>query len=183
MEPVSSDQVNRRRQQAFDLLARKQYRQSREMFERVYDGQEAAIASCLGFIHAQINSAEYDYEKAVAYYQVAANQGHPYSQYALGGLLMQRGQLDKALEWYIKASDLGNAECSYAAFQLLRRRGDLTEARRLLDRAVALGHPIAIQRRATEYLKGQFGVRHVPTGIWLYFKNIPNLIKYAKENV
>jgi TPR repeat protein len=181
MESPSIEKLNSLRKEAYELLQKKEHRRSRELFEQLYDGQEPEIASCLGYIHSQPRSSEYDIEKALEYYRAAARNGHNYSQYALAGLLMERGDTDEAINWYTKASDAGNMDCSYVLFHIFKRHHNEEAARRFLDRAVSQGHAAAIQRRAIEYLTGKFGVFGIFRGIHMYLRNIPALVRYVKE--
>jgi TPR repeat protein len=72
--------------------------------------------------HSYINiGAVYDikaeYDKALEYYQKAADQGHANAQYNLGGMY-GKGQgvgqdFREAIKWWRKAADLGFADAQY----------------------------------------------------------------------
>jgi TPR repeat protein len=177
------EELNALRQEAYRFLKRKDYRKSRELFERVFDGKEASIASCLGYIHSRRGCEEYDVAKAIEYFNIAARNGDTFAQYALGGLLRDRGEIDKALDLYRKASENGSSACSYILYQNYRSCGDNGAAERYFDRAVQQGNPPAIQRLSIRYLTGRFGLKGIPFGIYMYFKNIPALIRFTKANV
>ncbi len=56
-----------------------------------------------------------DDETAAAWFKRSADAGNDFSQYALGKLLQERGQITEAIKWYERASAQGN---QYAAYRL-----------------------------------------------------------------
>lgn len=56
-----------------------------------------------------------DEEQAERWFQLSAEAGNDYSQYALGKLLQEQGRLQEALPWYEQAASQGN---QYADYQL-----------------------------------------------------------------
>ncbi len=183
MSEQTIEELNALRQEAYKFLSRKDYRKSRELFERGFDGKEPAVASCLGFIYSRRDFKDCDVSKAIEYFNIAASSGDTYAQYALGGLLRDRGEADKAFDWYNKASEAGSSPCSYILYQTYRSRGDQVAAERFFDRAVQQGSPPAIQRLAIRHLVGRHGLKGIPWGLYMYFKNIPALFRFIKNNV
>ena len=97
MTELPPEKINIIRQQAYDLLEKKELRKSRELFEQIFDGKESAIATCLGFIHDQRGFAEHNVDEAIRYYRISASQDDVYAQHALAGLLRETGKEDEAI--------------------------------------------------------------------------------------
>jgi TPR repeat protein len=159
----------------------KDYLHARELFDQLYDGRYPQIASCLGYIHAQTGSSEYNPDLAIAYYKAAAQKGDAYSSHYLAGMLFENGEVDEAINWYTVASNLGLATCSYFLYAVFRDRGNMEEANRFFDRAVQQGHPRGIQQLALRYMTGRCGLKRIPEGFRMYFQNLPNFVRYANE--
>lgn len=131
---MTDDELNAHRQRAYDLLLSKNYDESRRLFESIFDGSDAAVASCLGIIHSGAGPI-YHIGKAERYYRIAAEAGDLVGQYALAGLLKERDETQAALTWYEKASDAGDAPSSYMLSVLYDAHGAKDLAARFLDRA------------------------------------------------
>ena len=168
---------------AYDFLRRKDWPNALERFRQIFDGHNPAIATCIGFIYDQKGSTFYDPEKAIEYYTIAANGGDAYAQYALGGILFERGESAQAINWYARCSAAGDANCSYMAYRLNKVRKNEQEASIFLERASNQGHPVAIQKFAVYYMLGRFGIRGILKGIQMYIKNVPKLINFTKSNI
>jgi TPR repeat protein len=174
------DELNAQRQRAYRMLLAKEYRNARILFDQLFDGTDTSIAKYLGYIHSQTDSTEYDPDIAIAFYKVAASGGDQYSQHALGGLLLQQNNVDDAIKWFICASDQGNVECSYILAGLLKLRGDTQAAERYFHRAVDQGHALAIEHLAVRYIVGRYGLKKIWTGVCMYFRNLPEYVRYAR---
>lgn len=183
MTPLSINDLNVVRKEAYGRLERKEYGRALALFEHVFDGKEAWVASCMGFIYSRRDSGEYNRTKAKRFYRIAAEQGDTYAQYALGGLLTEDGNSEDAQRWYTMGSDAGEPSCSYILYRHFKSRGDNETAERYFNRAVDQGNPIAFQHLSIRYVKGYFGISGVLKGFNMYIKNIPKLIRYIKENV
>lgn len=163
------------RNQANALLEAKEYSRARDVLERIFDGNDASIAANLGYIFDQQKLPDYDPEKAIQYYKIAAERGYTYAQHALGGICYERGQLEEAAHWFGLCSQAGSGACSYNLYRLFRRRGDVEQARRALELAVQQGNAPAKQAYAIECMLGQRGLMRIPEGLIRYFRNIPAL--------
>lgn len=73
-------------------MRHKDWPNARDSFQQIFDGHNPAIAVCLGFIYDQKASTLYNQEKAIEYYAIAANGDDAYAQYALGGILLEKGE-------------------------------------------------------------------------------------------
>jgi TPR repeat protein len=171
-----------RRIQAKALLEKKDYAGAKDLLEKIFDGREASVATNLGYIYGRSGSREFDPDKAISYYKVAAEQGSVYAQHALGGLFRERGQLEDAIHWYGLASQAGSATCSYNLFKLLLKLGETDKARDAFNLALSQGDPIAAQTYAIECILGRHGLHRLPSGLIRYFRNIPNLVRFRREN-
>ena len=86
---------------------------------------------------------EHDYEKAVEWFQKAAEQGNAWSLYMMGfcneyGQGTERNS-EKAIEWYQKAADLGNEQAQEAlkkAEEKNKSTSGLIWARKLMKRKI-----------------------------------------------
>jgi TPR repeat protein len=97
----------------------------------------------MGRLHHIGGAMKKDEEKAVQWYQKAADQGHPMAQYALG-IMYENGDgvlADKrtAAEWYRKAATRGVAHAQFNLGVLFARGEgvdkDIGQARRWLTEA------------------------------------------------
>lgn len=180
---VDTESVNDRRGKAYNYLSEKRWGEARDEFEQIFDGTDAAIATCLGFIYDQKDTPFCDPDRAEKYYRISAEKGDTYAQYALGGLLLAKGEKALALAWYKQCSSGGNANCSYIAYQLYKERKEEQESEAYFRLAFNQGHPIAVQKRSLEYMKGKFGLHNVAVGLFMYLRNIPTLTRFVRENI
>ena len=183
MDAPSLDELNRYQERAYSLLKEQSFPESRRMFEKLFEQGVASAAVYLGYIFSQTGNPEYDRDKAIHYYKIAAENKDTYAQYALGALLEKFGNRDEALKWYCEASNLGHATCSYSAFRELSARGNAKASDEFFLRALEQGSPAAIQRRSIQKMKGQFGVAAILTGLFEYIGNIPRMVRFVKEEV
>jgi TPR repeat protein len=99
-------------------LRHKDWPIARDSFQQIFDGHNPAIAVCLGFIYDQKASTLYNQEKAIEYYTIAGNGDDAYAQYALGGILLEKGEPAWPIDWYARCSAAGDANCSHTAYRL-----------------------------------------------------------------
>lgn len=90
----------------------------------------------------------------------AADQGHAPAQGLLASILDRAGIADEAMRYYRMAAEQGDAdaEVSLAQLHLGGAARDEGEALRLLTRAAARGHAIAIESIADAYLRQTLGL-------------------------
>ncbi|HZP78632.1 MAG TPA: tetratricopeptide repeat protein [Pseudolabrys sp.] len=159
------------------------YAEAVPLFERLYKGHETLVAPQLGFIYSQEEFEGRNNSIAARYYRVAAESGDAYSQYALAGLLRRSGDPEQAMEWYRRASSAGHGTASYMLFQMHRSRGNKSLSEQFFRLAVQQGNPIAIQRFAIRQTFGRYGIGAIPSGIWTYFSNMRNLLRFVRSHV
>lgn len=131
-------------------MRHKDWPNARDSFQQIFDGHNPAIAVCLGFIYDQKASTLYNQEKAIEYYAIAANGDDAYAQYALGGILLEKGEPARAIDWYARCSAAGDANCSYMAYRLHKNQKNNQEARIFLERALV--RDIQSQSRNTQFI-------------------------------
>jgi serine/threonine-protein kinase len=96
-------------------LARKSYAEAFELARPAADGGDRDAQFAVAFLYDSGKGVDRDEEKAAAWYQKAAEQGHPLAQlnlgdmYAYGGGGLQQS-LEQAFNWYRKAAEQGNAD-------------------------------------------------------------------------
>jgi len=166
------------RRKANEYLEKREFLAAKLLLDEIFDGRDAAIAVNLGYVFDRPGSPEYDQEKAISYYKIAANGGDSYAQHRLGGIAIERGNVSEAIEWYSAASQAGSGQCSYNLFKLYQDSGNLVRAREALKLSARQGYPLAAQRYAIWCILGKYGVAQIPTGILRYVRNIPALYKY-----
>lgn len=169
------------RSRAYNYLISEKWDEAVKLFEQIFDGSEPEIANCIGYIYSQNAYEAHNSEKAILYYRIAAESGDGYAQAALGSLLLEDNDRRQALEWFRRCSAGGNAACSYAAFRLFKNLGQNEEAGSYFDISVEQGHPISVQKKAIQYMLGVYGIKKMPFGLVMYFKNISKLVAYARE--
>jgi TPR repeat protein len=179
----SLQDLNRDQEQAYSLLKNRDYQGSRRIFEGLLEQGVVGVATHLGYIFSRTENPEFDLNKAISYYKIAAEDKVTYAQYALGALLEKLGNRDEALKWYCEASNLGHATCSYLAFRELSVRGDLKAAEEFFRKALEQGSPAAIQRRAIQRMTGRFGWAAFLPGLFEYIGNIPRMARFIKNEV
>lgn len=72
----------------------------------------------IGMMHLRGQGISVDYEKAVEYLQVSAEQKNDIAMYQLGTLAKQSGDLNSAREWYAKSAAMGNEYAAAALYRL-----------------------------------------------------------------
>ena len=85
----------------------------KNMLERVQDG-DAQDQYVLAGMYWNGIGTEVDYEEAIKWLQLAANQGYAPAQYMLGHVMDVDCEEEQALEWYQKAADQGYHQALYA---------------------------------------------------------------------
>jgi TPR repeat protein len=183
MNAPSLDELNKDQERAYSLLKKRDYAESGRIFENLYDHGVVPAAVHLGFIFSRIDNPEYDREKAIGYYKIAAENKDTFAQYALGALLERQGNRDEALKWYCEGSNLGHATCSYLAYREMSRRGDTKASDEFFLKALEQRSPAAIQRRSLDRMKGRFGVAAILPGLYEYIWNMPRMASFIKNNV
>lgn len=68
-----------------------------------------------------------DEKQAEKWFRLAADAGLDYSQYALGKLLQEQGQITKAVSWYEKAATQGNCYANYRLGKLYLTGDDVSK--------------------------------------------------------
>lgn len=94
------------------LPAEKKYA-SLNTLERLYCDGFTAAAHLLGKVWRDGLCDPPDMREAEKWFRLAAEDGADYSQYALGKLLEERGQVKEALGWYERTADRGNEFAQY----------------------------------------------------------------------
>jgi TPR repeat protein len=183
MGASSLQDLNRDQERAYSLLKKRDYPGSRTIFGELLKQGVAGAAVHLGFIFSRTENPEYDIDKAISYYKIAAENKDTYAQYALGALLEKLGNRDEALKWYREGSNLGHATCSYLAFRELSARGDAKASEEFFRKALEQGSPAAIQRRSIQRMKGRFGLAAILPGLFQYIGNMPRMAHFIKNEV
>ncbi|HWT99869.1 MAG TPA: hypothetical protein VN229_19695 [Terriglobales bacterium] len=169
------------RRKADYLMERSDIAAARPILEQIFDGRDAAVANELGYIHSRHGSTEFDPDKAIAYFAIAAKDGDTYAQHQLGGIFRRRGDIAEAIKWYRLASQGGSAQCSYNLYRLLRDSGDAAAAAKALLWATKQGHPVARRIYAVECLRGTHGIAQMPAGLIRLTRNMPALYWHKKK--
>jgi tetratricopeptide (TPR) repeat protein len=182
--PEDLETLNRDRRRAYELLRQKRYEAALEIFLKIFDGTEPAVANCVGRIYASKSFPGFNLESAKRYFSISATSDDPYGLYYLGRICRSQGQMDEAVQLYKRASDAGNHEAAYGLY-LYYRKTNLSTAMRYLDKAAAAGNefPPAITTKAILSMEGRYGWKNIPAGIVSYVKNIPRLIEFTRNNV
>jgi TPR repeat protein len=92
-------------------------RQARERWAGVAEHGDAEARFHLGVMHEKGLGLEQDPKKAISLYRLAARQGEPCAQLAMGRLL-EKSSLEDAISWYQKAALQGQAEAHFALGRL-----------------------------------------------------------------
>jgi len=180
MATLSPEELNSLLDEANALSKRKSYQKSRELFERLFEQIPLHAAAHLGFLYSKKDNTEYDRDKAIYYYRIAAEDKNVYAQLALGLLLIESGNEDEAIRWFCEGSRLGHDVCSYLAYDLLNKRGSPAAEEFFLS-AIEQGNPLAIKLRSAQKMRGAFGVTAILPGIIEYIKNMPQLVRYLRK--
>ena len=183
MGTFSLEELNRAQEKAYSLLKNRKYLESSNIFESLLEQGVVGAAVQLGYIFSQRENPQFDLDKAISYFEIAAENKDLYAQYALGALLEKCGRRDEALRWYSEASNLGHPTCSFLAFRELNARGDTEAAGEFFRKALDQGSPAAIQRHAIERMKGRFGWSAVVPGLIEYIGNMPRMARFIKNEV
>jgi len=141
---------------------------------------ENELSRLLGFIYSRKESGFYDVDRAVEYYEKAAQEGDAVAQHALGGVLHEAGRKKEALMWYKTAGLSGRVECAALAYPALKLVND-DSWKDLLVIAAKGGHPFAVRDFAYSLIKGELGRREIFKGISMYVRNFPQLISRIIE--
>jgi TPR repeat protein len=137
------------------------------------------VSTSIGWIYDNLPNRNRD--KAIEYYRLGSDEGDPYAQHALGGIYRSRNELDEAIRYYKLAAANGRPECLFLVARLAELKGDASQAEEYLSRAVEVGDPFAVRNRAFDYMTGKHGVRNIPRGLFLYVRNVPKLLRAAKD--
>jgi TPR repeat protein len=183
MGASSLQDLNRDQERAYSLLNERDYPGSRRIFEDLLEQGVAGAEVYLGYIFSRTENPEYDLDKAISYYTIAAENKDTYAQYALGALLEKLGNRDEALKWYCEGSNLDHATCSYLAFREFSKRGDAEASEEFFRKALEQGSPAAIQRRAIQRMGGRFGWAAILPGLFQYIGNMPRMARFIKNEV
>jgi uncharacterized protein len=180
MATLSPEELDSLLAEADALSKRKSYQKSRELFETLFEQIPLHVAVHLGFLYSRRDNSEYDRDKAIYYYKIAAEDKNVYAQFALGLLLIESGNEDEAVKWFCEGSKLGHDVCSYLAYDLLSKRGSQA-AEEFFSKAIEQGNPLAIKLRSAQKMKGSFGVTAILPGFIDYIKNVPRLARYLRK--
>ena len=71
--------LNRDQDQAYSLLNKRDYAGSRRIFEGLLEQGVTRAAANLGYIFSRTENPEYDLDKAIAYYKIAAENKVTYA--------------------------------------------------------------------------------------------------------
>jgi len=102
MGASSLQDLNRDQERAYSLLNKRDYPGSRRIFEGLLEQGVAGTAVYLGYILSRTENPEYDLDKTISYYKIAAENKDTYAQYALGALLEKLGNRDEALKMVLR---------------------------------------------------------------------------------
>jgi TPR repeat protein len=180
-EHPSPTNVQAIRDLAYQALINREWARAADLFASVFDGTEAAVATCLGYVYSHKDSLVCDRAKAILYYRIAAEAGDKEAIKALGGLLYEEKDDAEACRWLGLCSADGDAECSYFLYRSSKRAGQRPLAAQSLQIAARRGHPLAAQKWACDAIIGRYGASQVINGLVLYFKNLPKLYNYVKQ--
>ena len=165
--------------EAKSLLDRGLLDESLEIFLRLYDAGQKNQSSTIAWIYSKIEDK--DLKKAKYYYSVASDQGDSYAQHALGGIYFAEGDTVNAVKFYEMAANNGRKECYHLIYRILKSEGKNSESTKYLDMAYNAGDNFAIRDTALRYASGAYGISQIPKGIAMYVRNIPRLIKTARN--
>jgi len=166
---------------AQEMIARGDYLDARNLLEAIFDGENADIANQLGFIYQQKEFPARNIDLAIKYYGISAKTGNLYGMHGLIASLREKGEIETGLQWMEKASSAGSPKCSFTLYHH-HKVSNPKIAENYLFRAIQQGSVPAKQKMAILKLSGRYGFGKIFEGLCECVSNIPDILKYAKDN-
>lgn len=156
-------------QRAYGLLSADPERAAREL-EGLANAGSIKSMMYLGNLYQQGPHA--DFSKAERWYRSAYKLGALNAIYALGSLYYRQRKYEEAEEIFADGVSRNDGPSLYWLASIYtvdpRHVGKSEEIRNLLERATALGQVHAKHNLGLLLMKGRYGIRHIPRGVFLF---------------
>jgi TPR repeat protein len=147
----------------------------RELMELVGEGS-AEAPDYLGILYFSGNGVPKDVEKAKSYFLMSHTRGYALGTYHLAGEYKRESNFKGALELLKLIADK-NPSAAYWAFRCLvnlskENKKLEAESEKYLIHAANLGHIEALRTIPIRTIKGRYGLKNIPRGIFKYFRSV-----------
>ena len=133
---------------------------------------EGSVLSMLYLAQAHQFGPYADSAKAERWYRSAYERGSATALFSLGSIAYRRGDYATAERYFAEGASKDDGPSTYwlATIYLTHpsQCADAEQVRVLLERAIKTGQIRAKHGLGLLYLRGQFGIRYIPRGIWLF---------------
>jgi uncharacterized protein len=93
-----------------------------EWFQQAAKKRYADSFYMLGMIHETVDEENPKTDEAIGYYEGAAKQGHPYAEYALGTIYLEKKMWPKAIHYYERAAKQNYDLAAFSLAMVYRER-------------------------------------------------------------
>ena len=123
--------------------------------EQLWDEGSILAAHLLGKVYRDGLGVEADADKAIEWFRRSADARNDYSEYALGKLLLERGDTAEGIAYLTRAAEHGNQYAPYRMGKLYLEGKNVDAAVEWFGRAASVGNPYAHYALGKLYLLGR----------------------------
>lgn len=173
---------------AYKLLSSEDYDEAFKELSRLemLGIENSELWANLGWLHQAGSGAALDLDKAMHYYQKAANAGDELSDYYIASIYQSRNEMEKAISHYAKSAEKGHSSSCYwlGSIYMLGDgcERDKNKAEKYLRMGMDRGHLFAKRDIALADIRGTFGKRKILLGVYNYLMAILKGVYLAAKN-